>query len=168
MAVFTLDGRKALAQALLNMNLMLAVGSGDTAWDDSEGFSGGLTDGELSQLTSLTSFIGVTRIRDKSFVLPDPNGSIPMTDGSLYSPSDDPTRFVYLRFQLDLADATGVSLRESGIFLGTEVKSSVPSGQMYIDAGDVMELGSMIQVSRFAPIVRDGSLAQILSTIVTL
>lgn len=164
MAVFTLSGRNVLAQAILDMDLMLAVGAGDAGWDDAVGAG----DAELAQLTSLTDLIGVTRIRDKSFVTPDASGTIPMTDGSLYSLSDVPTRYVYLRFQLDLADASGVTLRESGVYVGTELSSSVPSGQMYIPAADVAEIGTMMQVSRFAPIVRDGSLSQIFSTILTM
>lgn len=172
MAVFTIGGRKALAQALLDMNLFLAVGVGDPAWDNETPPSTpediAVQDAQWATLTDLHDKIGIARIRDKFFVKPDVTGEIPMSDGSLYSPSDEPTSYVYLRYQLDLGDALGVTLRECGLYLGTQIDASVPVGQMYIPTSEVIDYGTLIQIDRFPAVVRDGSIAQIFSTILTM
>ena len=172
MAVFTQDGRTVLAQALLNMTLFLAVGEGDPAWDSEplpttpeEQES---RDAALSGLSDLVSKVGITRTREKFFVTPDNAGSILMSDGAAYSQSETPTPYVFVRFQLELPDAADSTLRETGIFVGTQLAESVPAGQQYIAAANVVSFGKLIEVDRFAPIVRDGSIGQTFSFILTL
>lgn len=172
MAVFTQGGRIALAQALLDMTLFLAVGEGDPAWDDvprpTTPEEQAVQDAAWAVLTDLEAKVGLTRTRDKYFVEPDPDGNIVMADGAKYKQSADPTGFVYVRFQLDLDDATGTALREAGIFLSPQIDPSVPAGQMYIPAADVLEFGRMLQVDRFSPIIRDGSIGQTFTYILTM
>lgn len=172
MAIFTNSGRIVLAQALLNMELHMAVGSGDPAWDSlpapTTPEAQAIRDAEWSQLTALTAPVGLARTRDKFFVKPDVNGTIPMNDGGLYSQSAEPTPYIYVRFQLDLADALGETLRENGVFVGSQIAADVPSGQMFIEPDDIISFGQMIQVDRVAPVVRDGSISQTLSTILTM
>ncbi|KAB2689652.1 hypothetical protein [Brucella tritici] len=172
MAVFTIGGRKALAQVLLDMNLFLAVGVGNPDWDNEASPSTpeevALQDAQWATLTDLENKVGITRIRDKFFVKPDVSGEIPMSDGSLYAPSDDPTPYVYLRYQLDLGDASGITLRECGLYLGTQIDASVPVGQMFVPSEGVTNYGSLVQIDRFPAVVRDGSISQIFSTILTM
>ncbi|MEN5279486.1 hypothetical protein ABE527_21575, partial [Brucella sp. TWI432] len=67
-----------------------------------------------------------------------------------------------------LPDAADSTLRETGIFVGTQLAESVPAGQQYIAAANVVSFGKLIEVDRFAPIVRDGSIGQTFSFILTL
>ncbi|MBN9047463.1 MAG: hypothetical protein J0H18_17625 [Rhizobiales bacterium] len=172
MAVATQGARIQQAIALMNLTLFLAVGTGDPAWDSQPAPSTPedqtAQDAAWSQLTDLTAKIGVTRVRDKSYVTPDDAGTILVGDGSRYSLSTDPTGYVYLCFQLDLSDASDTTLREAGIFVGTQLAASVPEGQMYIADADVADFGRLIEIDRFSPIVRDGSLSQSFSFILTM
>jgi hypothetical protein len=172
MAVFTQDGRVALAKALYDMTLFLAVGEGLPAWDDqprpSTPEEQAAQDAAWSVLSKLESPVGVTRTRDKYFVVPNPDGDIVMADGAKYSQSTDPTGFVFLRFQLDLDDANNNTLRETGIYVGTKLAEGVPGGTMFIPVADVVDIGRMIEVDRFSPIVRDGSIGQTFTFIMTM
>ncbi|ELT50278.1 hypothetical protein [Brucella intermedia] len=172
MAVFTIGGRVILAQALLLTEMFLAVGTGDPDWDSAPPPSTPEEEQQqytqLAALTDLTALVGLTRTRDKFFVKPDAAGTIPMSDGALYSRTDEPTPYIYVRFQLDLSDASGTTLREHGIFIGTTLAPDVLPGQMYIPSEKVVSFGQMVQVDRFPPIVRDGSISQVFSTIVTM
>jgi len=172
MAVFTQDGRVALAKALYEMTHFLAVGEGLPEWDDlprpTTPEEQATQDAAWSVLSSLESPVGVTRTRDKYFVVPDPDGDIVMADGAKFSQSTEPTGFVFLRFQLDLDDASSNTLRETGMFVGTKLAESVPGGQMFIPVADVVDLGKMIEVDRFSPIVRDGSIGQTFTFIMTM
>lgn len=172
MAVFTQGGRIVLAQALLDMTLFLAVGEGDPEWDSQtlpttpEELE--QRNAELTVLSDLVSKVGVTRTREKFFVKPDSAGTILTGDGAAYSRSDTPTPHVFIRFQLDLPDAASTTLRETGILVGTELAVDVPAGLQYIPAADVVSFGTMIEVDRFAPIVRDGSIGQTFTYILTM
>lgn len=172
MAVFTQSGRVVLAQALFDMPLFLAMGEGDPEWDSlsppTTPEEQAIRDAALTVLTDLVSKVGITRTREKFFVKPDNAGTILIGDGSAYSQSQTPTAYVFVRFQLDLPDAAETTLRETGVFVGTQPVGTVPAGQMYIPAADVTSFGTMIEVDRFAPIVRDGSIGQTFSFILTM
>lgn len=172
MTVFTQDGRVALAKALYDMTLFLAVGEGLGEWDDqprpTTPEEQAVQDAAWSLLTGLENAIGMTRTRDKFFVVPDPNGEIVMADGAKFSQSVEPTGFVFIRFQLDLDDASTNTLRETGMYVGTKLAESVPAGQMYTPVADVVDLGKMIEVDRFSPIIRDGSIGQTFTFVLTM
>lgn len=171
MPVFTLDGRAVLAQTLLNTTMFLAIGEGDPAWDSlpppSTPEEQDLLDAEMASQETLVSALGVTRTREKFFVTPDENGTILMADGAKYSKSVERTRHLYIRFQLDLDDATGTTIREAGILVWTNIKDSVPEGQMYVPGAQLNDYGLMMQSDRFPPIVRDGSVGASFSYVMT-
>ncbi len=54
------------------------------------------------------------------------------------------------------------------MFVGVEISETVPAGQMYIPLADVTTAGKMIEVDRFAPIVRDGSIGQTFTYVMTM
>ncbi|PRD42332.1 hypothetical protein C5748_16170 [Phyllobacterium phragmitis] len=161
MAIFTLGGRKTLASLLKEVPVFLGVGSGDIAWDT-------VPAEPLATDTALVAPVGVTRLREISFVAPDDAGDIIMADTSRFLRVDDPTRYLYLEFKLDLSDANGSTLRETGILVGVEIDPDVPAGQMYIPLADVAVTGTLIQVDRFNSIIRDGTLEQSFNFILTL
>ena len=151
---------------LYDQPLTIAVGSGDPAWDN---LAPPVTPddvakllSEMSQQTELTDPVGFTRIRNKTFVVPDANGDIIMSDGTKWSKSSDPSNAFLVEGLLDLTDATGVTLRENGVYAGTEFDGTVLPGQMYIPLANVTKLGTLVELTRFPAIVRDGSLSQTL------
>lgn len=160
MAVYTLLGRELAAELFMGETFVLAVGEGDPVWD-------GAPIEPLPNQLSLVAAIGVTRLRDKQYVTPDEAGTITMGDGSKWSVSAQRTRYVYLEFKLDLADAQPATLRENGVYHGTEIDAAVPGGQLYIPLEDVTALGDLIHIDRYNSIVRDGSLEQAFSFILT-
>lgn len=167
MAVFTLGGRETVAVLLKQQVWFLGLGVGLPAWDS-------VMVPPTGALTDLVSKVGVTRCREQAFVTPKPGGDpalpddIAMSDGAKFIRSVPATRYLYLYFKLDLADAVPNTLRESGVFFGTTIKAGIPAGQTYIPDADVTAYGKMIQADRFNSIVRDGTIEQSFSTILTL
>lgn len=161
MAVYTIGGRRVVASLLLAQDFFLAVGSGDPDWDTTPV-------APTASDTDLVAKVGVTRLRDIQFVTPDEAGVISMPDGAQFAVSQTPTRYVYLEFKLDLADASGFTLRENGIYHGTQLDGAVPGGQMFIPHADVVDYGTLMQVDRYNSIVRDGTLEQNFSFILTM
>lgn len=161
MAIWTIGGRETSAALMLGENFFLGVGEGDPAWD-------GAPVAPLTSDRALVAPVGVTRLRDIQFVTPDANGSISMADGAKFSVSANPTKFVYMYFLLGLSDADGFTLREDGIFHGTTLDGAVPGGDMYIPDASVTDYGTLMQVDRFNSIVRDGTLEQKFSFVITL
>ena len=161
MAVFTIGGRIVAAQLFHAQTWFLGLGRGDPQWDSA-----------LVQpsptLTDLVDKVGVTRCREVAYVKPDDAGDISMSDGAKFSRSDDPTRYLYLYFKLDLPDASPNTLRENGVYFGTALAAGIPAGQFYIDAADVETWGTLIRADRFNSIVRDGTIEQAFSMIITL
>lgn len=160
MAVFTMLGRVLAAELFMGETFFLAVGEGDANWDTNPV-------APLPSETALLAPVGVTRLRDQQFVTPDETGPISMADGSKWAVSGTPTRYVYLEFKLDLADAQPSTLRENGVYHGTELDAAVPAGQFYIPMADVTALGSLIHIDRYNSIIRDGTLEQSFSFIIT-
>ncbi|PRA87918.1 hypothetical protein CQ054_05835 [Ochrobactrum sp. MYb29] len=166
LSVFVEGARIVFAQYLMQQPLFFAVGSGDPAWDSLPDPTPDEENQRLSELAkenALESCIGVTRVRARSFMKADPNGEIVLSDGSRWSVSSTATNTLRLEGRLDIADATGNSIRETGVYLDTQLSEAVPSGQMFIPIGDVVSLGTLIQLHRFPPIVRDGTISQALN-----
>lgn len=163
LSVFVAGSRIAFARYLMQAPLFVAVGSGDAAWD---GLPEPTPEEEaqqlaaLSQESALTNCIGVTRVRARSYMKADPNGDIILSDGSAWSVSSAETNTIRLEAKLDIGDATGDSVRETGVYLDTKISESVPAGQMFIPLADVTNLGTLLQLHRFPPIVRDGTISQ--------
>ncbi len=161
MAVYTIGGREVVASLLFAQTYFLGLGRGDTAWDTA------LVQPSPSDI-DLVDKIGVTRTRTQSYATPDTEGEIAMADGSKFTLTGTPTRYLYLLFKLDLADAVPQTLRECGVFHGTVLDGGVPGGQMFIPHASVVNYGKLIEVDRFNSIVRDGTTEQEFSFIITL
>jgi hypothetical protein len=161
MAVFTIGGREVAAELFKAQTFFLSVGKGSVGWDDA-------MVPPSATLRELVDKVGVTRCREQSYVVPDPDGDIATSDGAKFARSVDPSRYLYLYFKLDLADAQPFTLRETAVCFGVEVSATVPPGQMYIPSADVVAWGKIIQADRFNSIVRDGTIEQSFSTILTL
>ncbi|QPC87143.1 hypothetical protein GA830_10610 [Mesorhizobium sp. NBSH29] len=161
MAVFTVGGREVIASLLINQTFFLALGKGDPAWDTNLiPPSPGATD--------LVDKVGVTRLRQIDYASPSETGEITMADGSQFTVSPTPTRYLYLWFKLDLPDAVPSTLRECGLYHGTVLGGAVPAGQFYVPGADVVAYGKLVHLDRYNSIVRDGTIEQGFSFILTL
>jgi hypothetical protein len=161
MAVFTIGGRIVAGKLMFQQVFFLAVGKGNATWDTS-------LEPPSPLLAALIDPVGVTRCRETSYVVPDEAGVITTSDGAKFSRTIDPSRYVYLEFKLDLEDAVPETLRESGIFHGTEIEAGIPEGQFYIPHADVIQYGTLIYADRFNSIVRDGTIEQSFSCVLTM
>lgn len=102
---FTADGRLVVAEAVMPLLTHLAVGT----------FAWGHADPDPTAM-ALGHEIARVRYIERLFVVEDPDGTLAVA-GAKYSPSDDPTRLVYLRFRFIDAEAQG-QWSEMGVFAG--------------------------------------------------
>jgi hypothetical protein len=161
MAVFTIGGRTVTGTLMFQQVFFLAVGKGNPTWDTS-------LEPPTPTLADLVDAVGVTRCREVSYVVPDEAGVIAMSDGAKFARTVEPSRYIYLEFKLDLPDAVPETLREAGVFHGTEIEAGIPAGQFYIPDDDVIDYGTLIYADRFNSIVRDGTIEQSFSCVLTM
>lgn len=161
MAIFTVGGRTVIASLLKANTFYLGIGRGNAAWD-------GVPVPPSAMDTDLVDKVGATKMRQISFASPSETGEISMADGSRFTISATPTRYLYVTFKLDLPDASGNLLRECGIFYGLQVQPGAPNGQFYFASAAVASWGQLIHTDRFNSISRDGTIEQTFSFILTL
>jgi hypothetical protein len=161
MAVFTVGGRTVTGKLFYQEAFFLAVGVGSPTWDTT-------LEAPSPALADLVDPVGVTRCREIAYVIPSETGDIVTSDGAKFERSENPSRYVYMEFKLDLHDAEPNTLRESGIYHGTEIEEGIPAGQFWIPEADVIEYGTLIYADRFNSIVRDGTIEQSFSCVLTM
>lgn len=161
MGVLTDIGRAAMAKAIKEQSMFLALGTGSPDWGD-------VPPKENTGATALVNEIGRRALTRCLYVLPDEeNGTIEVPanvtggeDGEAvvevqkYSVSETPTRYLYVEFKLDFADAAGVTVREFGVYIGSKLKDDVPQGKMFFPAGDFAEDGLLFQLENREPMLR--------------
>lgn len=160
MAVLTDSGRTALAIALISQPIHLAWGSGDPAWDTT-------SVPEPTSATALVAELGRRAFTTQQFVAPSSTGEIIVPTGQ-FTASAQPTNDIYLRFAFDYADASASIIREVGIFLGTVLQSGLPAGQTYFQPGDLISIGNLYTLQRFAAITRSPATRQSFEFVLTL
>ena len=161
MAIFRIGGREVVAQILLGQPFFLGLGHGDTNWDTAP-------ESPSPMATDLLDKFGLTRMRRFIYVVPNPDGEIQMADVSKFAANEAPSRYLYLSFKLDPADAKGQLIREAGLHWGTEFVDGTPEGQMYLDKPAVASWGKLIHIDRSNSIDRDGLIEQTFSFVPTL
>src|SRR3954454_9835801 len=117
---------------------------------------------------TLLDKFGLTRMRRFIYVVPNPDGEIQMADSSKFAASEAPSRYLYLSFKLDPADAKNELIREAGLYWGTIFVVGTPTGQMYVEKPAVASWGKLIHLDRFNSIDRDGLIEQTFSFVLTL
>lgn len=141
MAILTNSGRSVIANILKSVTFYLAWGEGDTAWD---------TDFKQpsSTDTALIREIGRRAASLVEFCRPDVNGKIEVPSGK-YSSSETSTLFIHLRFNFTLADSPTSTIRECGVFVGTQIHEEVLRETEYFMPEDIKTPGDLIFVERF-------------------
>lgn len=142
------QGRIALAKAVAAMTIHIAYGRGRPEWDDQGTPPAG------SYQTALVDEIGRRLVTEKVFVARDPQGSIETPDGTRYSVSQAPTRYLLIRTTFAYGEAVDQPIREMGVFMGTEINADVPPGQYYVEPGQLAKPGELYTLERRNAVVR--------------
>ncbi len=143
-----------------NFSWWLAIGEGEEHWGETP-------PSVPLDVEGLSGLQGFVRARQTAFVIPAAGGEIVTNGGMKWTSSVEPTRYLFVKFVLEFADAQPSILREIAVYLDAEPKDDVPPGQNYIPAGDMTSFGHLYGIDRFSAIVRDGSKRQVFTTIMT-
>jgi hypothetical protein len=158
MAVLEDQGRIELAELVKNRPLHLAWGRGLAAWDNQP-------QPEPITATVLVDEIGRRIASQKHFVVPetDPQAinTIQVPGGDLYRIVETPSRWVFVEFVFDFGDGIGESIRELGMFIGTETQASLPIGQRYFAPNQVTNAGRLYMLDHIPRLIRSGATEQI-------
>lgn len=145
MAILTKSGRIAQAELTKNQPLHVAWGPGDGAWTDAppEDVNATVVTGELGRRTATAQF-----------VVPDPDGDIEIPDSGKFSISATPTSQVLVTAKFSYLDAPDATIRQAGVFIGSEVASGLPAGQRYFTPDQVTNPGRLLQLQNRKPLLR--------------
>lgn len=154
MAVLQDRGRALLARLIAEQSIYLAWGRGLPAWD-------GAAEPEPTTAAALVDEIGRRRATAVQYVLPDAAGEVELPDGSRYTVSSEPTKWLLLRWTFDYADAAGETVRELGVFISGTVVAGLPPGQRYFTPDQVATPGELYTLERFAGWVRNPNTRQV-------
>ena len=154
MAVLQNRGRVAIARAVAALPIYLAWGRGLPAWDDE-------LEPEPTTALTLVNEIGRRLATSVQFAEPAPDGEIELPDGSRFSVSATETKWLYVTWVFNYADAAGETVRELGVFLGGTLVAGLPAGQRYFTADQVVEPGDLYTLERFDKFNRSASTRQV-------
>ncbi|HBR1863909.1 TPA: hypothetical protein L9M48_004888 [Klebsiella pneumoniae] len=152
MALLTDSGRAAVATSIKQNPIHLAWGSGSVDWDASQ-------PPESIGTSTLLAEVGRRKVTQAMFCTPDPLGEIVVSQGR-FSLSTEATNYLYLRFAFDFLDAQDATIRELGVFVGTEAKSTTPEGQDYLLPEDIEDPGTMLVLEYVEKLVRSPQIRQ--------
>lgn len=147
MAILTTSGRVGIARSVRAQQIFLAWGTGDSSWGAHPPTEG------LLQSTQLVHEVGRRLCENVEFCVPDAQGDI-ITPTGRFSHSDNPTNNLHFEVLFDFEDASGVEIREFGLFTNTVLQDGLPEGQKYFVPSEVADIGSLLVVERVAPIYR--------------
>lgn len=159
MAILTNAGRTALAKLVLSSPVHLAWGRGDPNWDTTPV-------PELISDTELVDEIGRRAASVVRYCVPDENGSIIVPTGR-FEESLEPTKHLYMRFNFDFEDAPVATIREVGVFIGTETDTSLPPGKMYFEPEHIIDPGILLVIERIQKVERSPSVRQTFEFVIT-
>ncbi|QIL44647.1 hypothetical protein G7045_10440 [Acidovorax sp. HDW3] len=154
MATLQDSGRIALAKAIAAQPLYMAYGRGLPAWDATP-------EPEPTTATTLVDEIGRRLVTAVQYVVPHAGGEIELPDGSRYTASAQPSKWLHARWTFDYADAAGETVREIGVFIGGAMQAGLPAGQRYFDAAQVAQPGDFYTMERVVAFVRSASTRQV-------
>lgn len=160
-STFPSSGKKFIAQSVKEMadTIYVAMGNGDEVWgEDPEAAGAGVSD--------LTAEVGRIKAAEVSYVTPDNGGTI-QTDLGNFTASVEPTNYLYIRGAFLKAHAVGEVIRESGVFGGC-VPPVGAADNDFIDPVDMLDTGTLMAVSRFAPFTRSNTESQTFEFVIEL
>lgn len=159
MAILTKSGRTAIASAISKLPLHLAWGTGDGTWVTPPS--------ESVDATGLMAEVGRREVTQWLFVVPDEAGAINIGSSKFSpSPSNAPTRYLYVETNFDFVEASGVVIREVAVFSDTQLIAGLPGGQKYFVPSDVDDPGIMVYLENITPIFRSPAIQENFRTVI--
>ena len=158
MAILTNTGRSELVRAIFQQPIYMAWGRADGLWQEPPA--------EPIDSTALQDAVGFRKATQVSYCEPDDNGAIEVSSGK-FALTANQTRHLYLQFRYDFADALGETIREIGVFLGSQVQAGLPAGQVYFPKAQVTDDGSLLLLENYRPLVRDEGVRESFDFVVT-
>lgn len=146
MSIITTAGRSAIAHSLKNSELHLAWGTGLPAWDTE-------SERENRNAIELVNEVGRRKVLTANFCRPDEAGEI-ILRGARFTQSQIPTPNLHLRCEFDFDDGLGQTIRELGVFIGTQTKNTVPAGKRYLEPQDLENKGILLTLDHITAIER--------------
>jgi hypothetical protein len=159
MAVLTKAGRTALAVSLKTQPIHLAWGAGDREWQTAPE--------ENIQASSLMNEVGRRIVDEVVFCEGDENGLLVAPTGR-FSATEYPTNQLYIHCTFDFEDASTETIRELGIFIGTEISEASPPGQRYFVPPEIANPGILLTFENTVPLIRTAATREAFSFVVTL
>ncbi|GKT21642.1 hypothetical protein [Acidovorax sp. SUPP3334] len=136
------------------MPIYLAWGRGLPQWDAQ-------IEPEPTTSLTLVDEIGRRLATSVQFAEPHADGEIELPDASRYRVSVAETKWLYVTWVFNYADAAGETVRELGVFLGGELVAGLPPGQRYFTAAQVAQPGDLYTMERFDKFTRSASTRQV-------
>lgn len=156
MAILVESGRAAVATAIKNQPIHLAWGEGDPTWDQIP------APGKPEDIntTVLVKELGRRTVRPPQFCIPDANGTIQVSAGRFsLTANNTPSKYLYLNFMFELDDAPTATIRELGIFVGSQV-SATPAKVDYFLPSEVSDPGQLLVLEYIDGLKRSTSIRQ--------
>jgi hypothetical protein len=160
MAIFVTSAAVAMAMAVQKAGAQIAWGRGNDSWDITP-------EAEPANATTLYNEIGRRNASVIQFVTPDVNGDIAVPQGK-FAVSLTPTSHLYIKALFDNADSPTETIREGGVFIGTEYAAGLPGAQSYFIPANVTSLGQLLMLERFSKIERSIDFSVSLEFVMTL
>ena len=114
---------------------------------------------EPSNQSTLTDEIGRRVATQVAYCRPDPAGEIELASGR-YALSPEPSTNVYLKFVFMFEEAATETVRELGVFLGTQTRPGLPAGQRYFSPDELVARGRLYCLERVSAFPRNGATRQ--------
>ncbi len=169
MPVLVKSGRAAIASAIRSRPIFLALGTGKAAWDET------IPAIDTAQ-TALVNEVGRRLLKRSHFVVPNSTGDIVVatgvnesgeTDYERYAVSHTPTPHLHVEFQLDFADGADHAIRETGVFIDTELVAGLPEGQRYFLPEHIKCGGELLLADRFRVQNMSGDIRETFEYVIT-
>lgn len=161
MAILTTAGRAGLAKAIKESVLHLAWGQGSSEWNTNEKVA------EDPTQTALFREIGRRLVDSVQYCIGDDEGDLIAPTGR-FSISAQPTNNLFINTKFDFEDGAGYTIREFGLFIGTEVSSECPVGQKYYLPSDITDPGVLLTLENSVPLIRLASTREEFNFVLTL
>lgn len=122
---------------------------------------------ESIQASTLLHEVGRKAVDEVTFCVGDENGLL-VTPTGRFTATDTPTNQLYVHATFDFEDAANETIRELGIFIGTEVADSCPPGQRYFVPADLKDPGILLVLENTVPLIRTAATREAFSFVITL
>lgn len=115
---------------------------------------------------ALTDEIARRKVNVVGYCKPQDNGDIVIL-GARFIRSNTPTANLYLRTEFEFNDGLGETIRELGVFLGTQILPNRPAGQTYFSPGNLQSPSTLLAIDYITAIKRGVGARQTFDLVLT-